>query len=401
MNAYNFQDVSHWKDLSSKFILQVYRNVYALQENLRQGIITDRLIDQFHPNLTCLPSEIRHNLVELQRQALQSYIERCYPLLLRVMERMENHFITASEVSPGMIQNSGFPDQTYDIWIATGTHCYCGGLWITACHALANMASWLEDLPHATHFTTLAHTAQTTFQRDLWNGFYLRYDNSESAHADSLMADMLAGQWYAQACGLPDILDHPKKLFSCLKLLYYFNVVEYGQGQSNRGAVNGMRPPALLQPHLHALFTGVLSTPLADLPSLVHRPVPRPLDECYSQAQFHGKVDQTCLQSREVWTGTTYALAAAMLQEALLASQQPGRYSALQQQELYEMAWRTAQGVHDAGWQEYGYWFATPEAWTQSGQYRSLGYMRPLSIWAMQYAINSLHHSQEEGDSDK
>ena len=26
----------------------------------------------------------------------------------------------------GMIENSGFPDQTYDIWTATGVHAYCG-----------------------------------------------------------------------------------------------------------------------------------------------------------------------------------------------------------------------------------------------------------------------------------
>ena len=30
--------------------------------------------------------------------------------------------------------------------------------------------------------------------------------------------------------------------------------------------------------------------------------------------------------------------------------------------------------------------FQTPEAYTGAGRYRSLGYMRPLSIWAMQWA---------------
>ena len=27
----------------------------------------------------------------------------------------------------GMIENEGFPDQTYDIWTATGVHAYSGG----------------------------------------------------------------------------------------------------------------------------------------------------------------------------------------------------------------------------------------------------------------------------------
>jgi len=33
------------------------------------------------------------------------------------------------------------------------------------------------------------------------------------------------------------------------------------------------------------------------------------------------------------------------------------------------------------------YWFQTPEAFTIDGHYRSLIYMRPLSIWGMQYAL--------------
>ena len=79
-----------------------------------------------------------------------------------------------------------------------------------------------------------------------------------------------------------------------------------------------------------------------------------------------------------------------------------------------EMAMNTARGVHDAGrfveiffqlslsssrthfagWERFGYFFATPEAWEKTGNYRSLGYMRPLAIWAMQYALQckALHY---------
>lgn len=34
------------------------------------------------------------------------------------------------------------------------------------------------------------------------------------------------------------------------------------------------------------------------------------------------------------------------------------------------------------------YAFQTPEAWTEDGGYRSLHYMRPLGIWAMQWALS-------------
>ena len=37
-------------------------------------------------------------------------------------------------------------------------------------------------------------------------------------------------------------------------------------------------------------------------------------------------------------------------------------------------------------YREKGYWFSTPEAWTVKGDFRSLTYMRPLAIWAMQHA---------------
>jgi non-lysosomal glucosylceramidase len=82
-----------------------------------------------------------------------------------------------------------------------------------------------------------------------------------------------------------------------------------------------------------------------------------------------GRIDRTSFQSQEVWTGTTYALAAAMIQEG-----------------LDEQAFATAWGIYDVTYRKKGYWFQTPEAWDEKGNYRSLGYMRPLAIWAMQWA---------------
>ena len=82
-----------------------------------------------------------------------------------------------------------------------------------------------------------------------------------------------------------------------------------------------------------------------------------------------GRVDTTSMQSKEVWTGTTFAVAAAMLQEGLT-----------------EEAFKTAKGIYTAAYEELGYWFNLPEAWELPGYHRSLGYMRPLAIWAMQWA---------------
>ena len=115
------------------------------------------------------------------------------------------------------------------------------------------------------------------------------------------------------------------------------------------------------------------------------------------------KIDKSCLQSREVWPGTTYGLAAAMILESntkgcpTISNDEPGiepkyysdnELSEDERQQLFLMAMQTAEGIFNAGWTEYGYWYTTPEGWEVDGSYRSKGYMRPLSVWAIQSAID-------------
>lgn len=46
--------------------------------------------------------------------------------------------------------------------------------------------------------------ARKAYTTRLWNGKYMNYDASTSIHHDSIMADQMAGQWYARACNLPN-----------------------------------------------------------------------------------------------------------------------------------------------------------------------------------------------------
>lgn len=293
------------------------------------------------------------------------------------------------------------------------------------------------DIRTSEEYHTLAGRARGVYVAALWNGRYLNYDSSSSAHHDSIMADMLAGQWYVRACGLPPVVS-PDVALSCYRTIYQHNVVDFGEGRL-LGAVNGTRPPLEFdtQPGKTVLSLPVSPLPSSDsddggLMSELSPSVSAPI--ALPPAVSKAKVDNSCMQSREVWTGTTYALAAAMIQEAVhysavethpcasvtdglitttesdsspLPAQQTipddtsgstggaavvgagvtaGALTAAERAELLEMAHRTAQGIHDAGWQEFGYWFATPEGWERSGNYRSLGYMRALGIWAMQFA---------------
>lgn len=50
-----------------------------------------------------------------------------------------------------------------------------------------------------------------------------------------------------------------------------------------------------------------------------------------------GRVDTSAMQSKEIWSGVTYSLAASMIQEG-----------------LFDMAFRTAAGVHEAAWSQEG-----------------------------------------------
>ena len=78
------------------------------------------------------------------------------------------------------------------------------------------------------------------------------------------MADALAGEWYSRMCGLPGVVPEEHAL-SMLKMIYERNIKGIRNGTI--GAMNGVHPD--------------------------------------------GSIDRTSMQSQEVWSGSTYALAAA------------------------------------------------------------------------------------------
>ncbi|CAM4557649.1 unnamed protein product, partial [Caretta caretta] len=115
-------------------------------------------------------------------------------------------------------------------------------------------------------------------------------------------------------------------IVSALKTIFELNVMSFANG--TMGAVNGMRPD--------------------------------------------GSLDTSSLQSSEAWVGVVYALAATMIQEGLV-----------------QEGFHTAEGCYRTVWERLGMAFQTPEAYCQRKLFRSLAYMRPLSIWSMQLALES------------
>lgn len=58
----------------------------------------------------------------------------------------------------------------------------------------------------------------------------------------------------------------------------------------------------------------------------------------------NGEPDMTCLQSREVWSGVTYAVAAGMIHEGMV-----------------EKGFKTASGCHEVCWAKEGFGYVTLE----------------------------------------
>lgn len=283
VNAYNFFNTDRWKDLNSKFVLQAYRDMRVTGD--------------------------------------KKFAKAVWPAVYTAMAFLDQF----DKDGDGMIENEGFPDQTYDAWTVTGVSAYCGGLWVAALQAASAMAREVGDMESADYFLSRFHKAKVVYDEELWNGSYFNYDNSGSSTSSSIQADQLAGHWYARAIGLSPIVDEDK-VRSALEKIYNFNVLKVHGG--TRGAVNGMLPD--------------------------------------------GRVDMSALQSREIWSGVTYSLAAVMIQE-----------------DMTDMAFKTAAGIYETVWSQKGLGFAfqTPEAWNTDDEFRSIAYMRPLSIWAMQWAL--------------
>jgi non-lysosomal glucosylceramidase len=282
-NQYNYQDVSNWRDLNSKYVLMIWRD-YAL---------TGAKDDEF--------------------------LSSSWSAVKQAMEHLKQYDTDGD----GLIENGGFPDQTYDEWIATGESAYSGSLYLAALKATARMADKLGEPATADAYDALEERAAHAFIRKLWTGTYFRYA-VQGQDTQAVMAEQLAGQWYASLTGLGDLVPKAMRV-AALHKVYNTNVRHFAKGEM--GAINGI---------------GVDGT-------LLH----------------------TNAQMEEVWTGATFAVASHMIAEG-----------------LHSEGFATAKGVNNVVWRDRGYFFRTPEAYEIHGLFRASMYMRPGSIWSMEYALD-------------
>ncbi len=244
-----------------------------------------------------------------------AFLRETWPAVQEALDHLKQY----DHDGDGLPENDGYPDQTYDEWVVRGESAYCGGLFLAAVRAAEEIAHVLGEAPAADRYHALFNRSQASYVKKLWNGSYFRYDTA-SEYRDDVQADQLAGQWYAHMTGLGDIVPRDMQR-KALRKIYDTNVMKFAGGEI--GAVNGLA---------------------AD-----------------------GSPVTTNSQVGEVWTGTTFGLAALMLADG-----------------MREEAFRTAWGVYHVTYETKGYWFRTPEAWDVTGHFRASMYMRPAAIWAME-----------------
>lgn len=283
-NQYNYQSVSDWKDLNSKYVLMVWRD-YALTGHKDTAFL-------------------RYNFASVK-------------MAMDYLKRYDKN-------GDGLIENDGYPDQTYDNWTALGESAYSGSLYLAALRAAEEMSKVLGDSASATAYAATFKRAQDSFVKKLWNGSYFNYDVA-SEYKDNIMAEQLAGQWYATLTGLGDLV--PKDMQkSALKKVFDFNVMKFNHG--TMGALNGMAKD--------------------------------------------GTIITSNEQTQEVWVGAAFSVADTMLQLG-----------------MRDEAFATGKGMYDVIYENKGYYFRTPEAWDSRGLYRASMYMRPGAIWSMEYPVEA------------
>lgn len=54
------------------------------------------------------------------------FLQEMWPVVLSILDYAKKF----DKDDDGILDNEGFPDQTYDTWSATGCSAYTGGLWL-------------------------------------------------------------------------------------------------------------------------------------------------------------------------------------------------------------------------------------------------------------------------------
>jgi non-lysosomal glucosylceramidase len=186
-NSYVHQNSNHWKDLNCQFVLTVWRDVVALDDD--------------------------------------DLLERCWPAVKQAI----GYLARFDEDGDGIIENDGSPDQTMDNIPMKGVSSYCGGLWLAALRGAVSMAERAGDTEFADTWRGQAERARETFDNLLWteNRYLL---DTDGPFSDALFIDALFGIWYAALCGDRSLLPE-EHMRAHLRTAFETNVQAFHEGR--------------------------------------------------------------------------------------------------------------------------------------------------------------------------
>nr|CAH8854016.1 unnamed protein product [Trichobilharzia regenti] len=303
-NAYIMFPTDAWKDLNSKFILQVWRDWRLTQD--------------------------------------YQYLLYMLPIVSRILRKSLGAWDTDND---GIIENSGFPDQTYDTWTAKGLSAYTGGLWLACLYATFDMLSCALHTDSPVYDQMISNTddthrlwsevkdeiqklfikARVTYDSKLWTGLCYAYQTNNESSKEVVMAGQLSGYWFTRVTGVPPNLILPRNhVIKCLETISNCNW--HGVKNGDLGAINGCFPGS--------------------------------------------KLDVSNVQAEEFWVGVNYSLASLMIAEGMI-----------------DEGFAIAEKCYNTVYNLYGLHFQTPEAYMTDGRFRCPGYMRPLAIWSIQQTL--------------
>lgn len=294
-NSYTWQNSNLWRDLNADFVLLVYRDTTFLQDD--------------------------------------ELLVACWPAVRAALERLESFDADGD----GLIDNTGYPDQTLDNIRYEGPSAYCNSLWLGSLAAATQMATRLQEYAWEAKCRRQLKKATAAFEATLWNGACYHADR-DSAYRQAVFIEQLFGVGYASLCGLGELLPR-ERIEKALRTVFARNHVP-GLGVRN--------------------FSG-----LPEAGEAVGDTVFNPAD----------------CQTHEILSGINMAFAGH-----------------LQQSGLKREAMAVLSSLHEAIYRGKGLWFRTPAAWNGDGDFRAIMNLRPLVIWALEYPDEVLA-AQERHDN--
>ena len=263
---YHLQDVNGWKDLDPKFVLLVWQAVALLGD--------------------------------------EALVAEAWPAVVQALR----YVAAFDRDGDGLPEHDGVPDQTYDTWPMRGPSAYGGSLWLAALRGGDRDGRAGRRRGHRARGCAPPSIVRSRpSRRTLWSGARLPLRRGRRPSGDSIMADQLAGQWWADATE-PRRIPPAEHVARRSRTVFEHNVLGFGDGWM--GAVNGTRPD--------------------------------------------GSVDDSSEQSQEVLGRDN--LGAGRVHAAVAGSTAE--------------AWQTAEGVERV-MERRGYRFRTPEAYDVDGNFRA------------------------------